>query len=286
MSIKVIQERLLSYQTANSLEEQNALKEITQEIALSALARAEFFKIGVLQGGTCLRIFHGLNRFSEDLDFSLQNPSQNFAWGTYLRKLQTELEIYGYNIQIQDRFALHNNVKIGFLKDDSIGKVLTIRHSQIQATLKIKLEIDTNPPIGGTFEQRYLEFPVTVPVLCDDLPSLFAGKSHALLCRKWEKGRDWYDFDWYVANRVKPNFPLLTNTIQQFGPWKNQGLQVTLKWYLQQIQEKIRSTDWNKQRQDVARFLKHQNLDLLKQWNAKFFLERADRLANYLRHNP
>src|ERR1700733_7182181 len=103
MSIEIIQQRLNSYKPINELEEQNALKEITQEIALSGLSRAGFFKEAVFQGGTCLRIFYGLNRFSEDLDFALLETKKTFKWISYLKSLQTELEAYGYTIQIDDR---------------------------------------------------------------------------------------------------------------------------------------------------------------------------------------
>ena len=193
MSVKLIQDRLSRYQSRNQLEEENAIKEITQEVALSGLSRAGFFKIAAFQGGTCLRILYGLNRFSEDLDFVLNQPDQTFDWTPYLKSLKTELEAYGYQLQIQDRSNAENAIKVGFLKDDSIGKVLFLSHRNQQglaSSIKIKLEIDTNPPGGSTVEQKYIDFPVTVPILAHDSSSLFSGKSHALLCRSWEKGRD------------------------------------------------------------------------------------------------
>ncbi len=284
MSMTLIQERLNSYQARNELEEHNALKEITQELALTGLSRAGFFKKAAFQSGACLRIFYGVNRFSEDLDFALMHPDGSFRWDSYLKSLQSELEAFGYHIQIEDRSSLKNAVKVGFLKDNSIGKMLTLHSlsSGIAKTIKIKLEIDTHPPAGARFEQKYVDFPVTVPILIHDMPSLFAGKSHALLCREWEKGRDWYDFNWYVSRKSSVNFEFLTNAIEQMGPWKGRKIKVDKNWYIQAMREKIKKIDWKKQKNDVARFLKKQDLDLLELWSTDFFLQRLKVLEDIL----
>jgi hypothetical protein len=276
MSVKLVQERLKSYDPKNQLEEENALKEITQEIALSGLSRAGFFKVGAFHGGTCLRIFYGLSRFSEDLDFSLRKHNPYFDWQPYLKSLHGELEAYGYQLVIQDQSDASNLVRVGFLKDDSIGKVLVLKHRNrgTPRSIKIKLEIDVHPPDGVIVEQRYLDFPVTVPVLTHDLSTLFAGKIHALLCRPWEKGRDWFDFLWYVGKKISPNFTYLTHAVNQLGPWQAQGVQVNQDWLKQGLTAKIRATDWEKQKKDIARFLKQKDLDLLNHWGVDFFLGR------------
>lgn len=283
MSIKIIQDRLQVYQPRNQLETENAITEITQEIALSGLARAGFFKNGIFLGGTSLRILYGLNRFSEDLDFSLTQPNPDFEWQPYLKSLQSELEAYGYQIQIQDRSS-ENAVKSVFIKDHSIGKLLILQHKKtgIPKSIKIKFEIDTNPPLGGTVEQKYIDFPLTVPVVVHDLPSLFAGKSHALLCRNWEKGRDWYDFVWYVSRKIKPNFKLLSNALEQNGPWKEQGIRVTPQWYLETLRKKVIQVNWNQMKQDVVRFLKQSDQDLVNTWEQGFFLDRVKKMEDYL----
>jgi predicted nucleotidyltransferase component of viral defense system len=325
MTIKLIQQRINSYQAKSHLEEENAIKEITQEIALSGLSRAGFFKTAVFQGGTALRILHGLNRFSEDLDFSLQKPNPSFDWKPYLKSLETELVTYGYQFEIQDRSSTDSNVKAVFLKDNSLGKILLLKHQNpgTPKSIQIKLEVDINPPLGGKIEQRYIEFPVTVPVVIHDLPSLFAGKSHALLCRNWEKGRDWYDFIWYVGKKVVPNFALLSNAIRQMGPWKDkeikelppkggrflagkesvickgsldlplkgedcasQPVQITPQWYIEKMRSKIASIDWEQNKKDISRFLKPSDLYLLKTWNQAFFLNRMELLENYLLSAP
>jgi len=289
MSIKIIQSKLEQFQAQTPQEEQNALKEITQEVALSGLSRAGFFKKASFQGGTCLRIFYGLARFSEDLDFALHTGDKAFDWMPYLQSLKTELESYGYQIQVQDRSTPENAVKAGFLKDDSIGKILVLKqHSPMgmnksNKPLKIKLEIDTNPPAGAVSEQKYTDFPVTVPVLVHDLPSLFAGKSHALLCRGWEKGRDWFDFNWYVGRKIELNYELLSKALNQVGPWKGQGILVTKRWYINNMRDKINSIQWEKQKQDISRFLKQRDLANLNLWSTEFFLNRLQSLEENLK---
>lgn len=278
MSIKIIQDKLDQYKPQTQLDEENALKEIAQEIALSALSRSGFFKVAAFQGGTCLRILYGLNRFSEDLDFALHEPNPSFKWSPYAKNLQAELETYGFQFTIQDRDK-DKTVKNIFLKSDSIGNILHLNYrDQInRRPIKIKLEIDTNPPLGAKIDQKYIDFPVTVPVVCHDIPSLFAGKSHALLCREIAKGRDWYDFSWYAGRKTSINFDFLSNALEQFGPWKGQKIKVNKKWYYENLSTKIKKTDWTQQQKDLERFLKPKDLELLQQeWSEKFFLKRLE----------
>jgi hypothetical protein len=284
VSVKVIQDRLEQYGPRSRQEAENALKEITQEIALSGLARAGLFKKAALQGGTCLRIYYGLRRFSEDLDFALKAPDLDFDMKPYLASLRVELAAYGYQLEVSDRSTPGAAVKAAFLKDDSLGKLLLFRHraAGTPRAVKIKLEVDANPPAGAVVEQKHLEFPVTVPVACHDLPSLFAGKAHALLCRSWEKGRDWYDFDWYVGRRAQINYALLSSALDQQGPWKGRGVRAGKRWFLRELRARIKSAGWEKHKRDIARFLRESDLDLIEPWSTKFFLERARVLEGYL----
>src|SRR5580704_4723863 len=200
MSVEIVQQRLLGYDCKTVLDQENALKEIAQEIALMALSRAGFYKIAAFQGGTCLRILYGLERFSEDLDFVLEKPDKNFNWETYIKNMREEFNAYGYSLDIINRTKLDKVIKTAFLKADSSGGMLIIKDSRShRPKLQIKLEIDTNPPDGSRYELKYLDFPLAYSVQSQDLPSLFASKNHALLCRDYIKGRDWYDFSWYVA---------------------------------------------------------------------------------------
>lgn len=283
MSVELIQERLLSYQSQTLQEQENALKEIAQEIALMALHRSDFFKIAAFQGGTCLRILYGLNRFSEDLDFVLEQPNLNFNWSTYINTMQEEFLTYGYALEIKTRNELEKPVKVAFLKTNSVGGLLLLKNYRTnQPKLKIKLEIDTTPPLGSHFQLNYLDFPLPYSIRTQDLPSLFAGKCHALLCRDYVKGRDWYDFIWYVAKNTKINFELLQNALNQINPWQKTFIQITPEWFLNALSTKINSVDWNAAKQDVAKFLKPKETETLSLWSVDFFQSRLEKLASYL----
>lgn len=282
MSIKMIQDRLDSYGCRSALEEEQALREITQEIALAALGRTDFFQKAAFQGGTCLRIFHGVNRFSEDLDFALQQPQTTFAIAPYLEGLAKELTAYSYGLEIDDRSKADRAVRTAFVKDDSLGNLLTLNYKPATGPLqklRIKLEVDTNPPAGAGLETKYLDFPFPSAVSVHDLPSLFAGKLHALLCREYLKGRDWYDFIWYTARKISANYVLLSSALDQMGPWKGQGLQVDRGWCLQQIRSRIESSDFKHVREDVRRFVKLNEQPSLELWSREFFLAQAEKLA-------
>ncbi len=283
MTIKIIQEKLDSYQCRSVQEEENALREITQEIVLAGLSRAAFFKAAAFQGGTCLRVLYSLERFSEDLDFVLQKPSSKFSFEPYFKNLRLECEAYGFKFETVDRSAADLAVKKGFIKDDSIGKILIFKHLKINRSTKkinIKIEVDTNPPQGSYFETRFLDFPFPFPVTTQDLPSLFAGKNHALLCREYVKGRDWYDFLWYASRKTPVNFELLSSALDQQGPWAKQGLKTDRTWYLEQMEKKIRSIDWEAVKRDISRFLKSPQLETLKFWSQDFFLSFLEKLQN------
>ena len=283
MSIDVIQNRLLTYQSQTILEQEHALKEITQEIALLALARAGFFRVAAFQGGTCLRILYGLERFSEDLDFVLEKPDHQFNWTTYLNTMRDEFNAYGFTLEINDKRKLDRAIQTAFLKADSVGGLLVIKDIRTQHTkLKIKLEIDTNPPDSSTYELKYLDFPLPYSIKTQDLSSLFASKIHALLCRPYVKGRDWYDFIWYVARKTPINFALLSHAINQAGPWQGHNIIVNSTWFLNELKTKIESIDWRAAKKDVARFLRARELTTLELWSKDFFLSRAEKLEQYL----
>ena len=182
MSVKMIQDRLDGYRCRSSLEEEQSLREITQEILLAAMGRTDFFQKAGFQGGTCLRIFHGLNRFSEDLDFALQERNPSFNLRPYLDILEKELTAYGCELEMDDRSKVGQAVRKAFVKDDSLGSLLKLNFKPASGPMRkmrIKLEVDTNPPEGATFETKYLDFPFPSVVCVFDLPSLYAGKLHA-----------------------------------------------------------------------------------------------------------
>lgn len=284
MSNTIIQSRLLSYQCQTILEQENALKEIAQEIALLALSRANFFRIAVFQGGTCLRIFYGLERFSEDLDFVLKEKlTENFKWDNYVQHMQEEFIAHGFTLEVQPRQKLEGAVQTAFLKANSTGGILILKDQRSnKPKLRIKLEIDTDPPAYSEFELKYLDFPLPFSIQTQNLPSLFSGKCHALLCREYVKGRDWYDFSWYITRKTAINFPLLQEAINQVGPWVKQNIAVDKDWLCAQLDQKINEIDWREAKQDVAQFLKPKDWSVLELWSKDFFQSRLDKLRNYL----
>jgi predicted nucleotidyltransferase component of viral defense system len=283
MSVEIVQQRILEYDCKTVLDQENALKEIAQEIALMALSRVGFFRIAAFQGGTCLRILYGLERFSEDLDFVLEKPDRKFDWEIYIKNMRDEFNAYGYSLDVINKTKLDKVVQTVFLKENSQGGILLIKDTRSnRPKLQIKLEIDTNPPAGSLFELKYLDFPLPYSVQSQNLASLFASKSHALLCRDYTKGRDWYDFIWYVARKTSINFSLLNKAIAQTGPWSGREISVTQEWLLQNLRIKIKNTDWKMAKKDVERFLRRRELLSLDVWSEEFFLSRVDKMAEYL----
>jgi len=282
MSVKMIQDRLNGYNCRSSLEEEQSLREITQEILLAALGRTDFFQKAGFQGGSCLRIFHGLNRFSEDLDFALQERNPSFNLRPYLDVLEKELAAYGFDLEMDDRSKVGQTVRKAFVKDDSLGKLLQLNFRPISGPMRkmrIKVEVDTNPPEHATFETRHMDFPFLSAVCVFDLSSLFAGKLHALLCREYLKGRDWYDFVWYTARRTPANYALLSSALDQTGLWKGKNVKADRAWCLEQLQGRIKAIDWKQAREDVRRFIKSNEQPSLELWNAEFFQTQATKLA-------
>ncbi|TVQ22151.1 MAG: nucleotidyl transferase AbiEii/AbiGii toxin family protein [Spirochaetaceae bacterium] len=281
MSIRMIQERLLSYSCGSEQEEELALREITQEVILVALSRNGFFGHAMFQGGTCLRIFHGLNRFSEDLDFVLEEPAHDFRLTPFLNGIGSELEAYGYHLEIKDRSSSESTVKKAFIKDDSLGNVLQLSFASRRGPrkkIRVKLEVDTNPPSGSRSELRYHDFPFVASVVVQDRPSLFAGKLHALLCREYVKGRDWYDFLWYTAQRSEINYELLLSALEQTGPWRGEDLQINVKWLRNELAAVIKRINWRATADDVRPFVPDSEQPSLDLWNEDLFLSQLSKV--------
>ena len=279
--IELIQERLASYNAANQLEEEYAVKEILQDIALYGLWRAGFFDIAAFQGGTCLRIVHGMGRFSEDIDFILKQPDPDFSWPVYLQGMVQCFEEFGLKSEILDKSRMDQRIKKAQIKDNSICHQLNLSFFRENPARKqtIKLEIDVDPPENSGFAYRYLDFPLDFEVCHQDLNCNFSLKIHALLCRPYVKGRDWYDFNWYVKQRVKPNLAHLQAALLQWGPWAGQEIQIDLKWLKQKLTEKIGRIDWQDAAMDVERFLRLQEQHSLKLWSVAFFLHKVEQLG-------
>lgn len=277
----VLTQKIQEYAPATAIEQENVLQEIMQHFVLNSLSRSGFFKDAAFQGGTFLRIIHKLNRFSEDLDFVLKKPAETFQWERHLNRVVADCTQEGIHFELLDKSSTTSAVKKAFLKTDSVGKLLLLDlpHSRYsEQKLKIKLEIDVNPPEGSAFETHYLAFPVMAALTTQDMPSAFASKTHALLCRSYTKGRDWYDFLWYVNRNIRPNLDLLTNAVNQVGPWQEQTIDATPQWLIEQLRERILTIDWTSAKKDVQRFIKANEQESLKLWNADLFLYHADKL--------
>ena len=277
--IDLIKKRLAEYKVT-LVEEENALKEIVQEVMLFALWRADFFEVAAFQGGTSLRILHGLSRFSEDMDFILLEPNVEFSWQPYLESLVETCQEFGIEPEAIDKARMDQRVKKALIKDTSIANQLDLSFmDELNGRkLKIKLEIDCNPPLGSGFEYSYLDFPVDFEICHQDVQSNFALKIHALLCRTYLKGRDWYDFNWYIAQGVEPNLLLLQNALVQYGPWQGQALNVDQVWLVNSLSEKISSIEWKDAAADVERFLKPVEQKSLSLWSERFFVSKLERL--------
>ena len=278
--IELIQQRLDSYKASNPIEEEQATKEILQEVALYSLWRAGFFEVAAFQGGTSLRILHKLPRFSEDLDFILKEPDPNFEWSGYLDRLLAGLQEFGLQSEALDKSHMDQRVKKALLKDNSICNQLDLSfyRGQPGQKLNIKLEIDVNPPDESGFEFSYLDFPLDFEVCHQDLGSNFSLKIHALLCRPYLKGRDWYDFNWYVKQNIQPNLPHLQAALYQYGPWEGQAIDIDAEWLERTLLEKVADIDWNEAIQDVERFLNIAEKESLKLWSNRFFTGKVESL--------
>ena len=211
----MIKEWLEHYQPKNRIEAESALREIMQDVALAGLNRSGFFEKAAFYGGTALRIFHGLDRYSEDLDFSLLAANKSFSLEPFFEGMLQEFEAVGMKVSVQEKAKTKtSNIDSAFLKTETIWKELVLEKMipqlglDLSPRIKIKIEVDTNPPLGFDTEEKLLLRPYSFYVKCFTLPHLFAGKMHALLFRQWKqrvKGRDWYDLEWYIKKGVPLN---------------------------------------------------------------------------------
>lgn len=280
--IDIIRDKLRRYEASNALEEENAVKEILQEIALYALWRGDFFDVALFQGGTSLRILHGLPRFSEDLDFLLRKPDPDFDWSPYLKVLVEVFEQFGLKLDALPKAKMESAIRQALLKNDSLASQLDLSFAGPgkPRTIRIKLEIDVNPPAGSGEDTTYLDFPTDHEVHHQDLPSNFALKIHALLCRGFLKGRDWYDFSWYVSKGTPPNLQLLRTALIQAGPWAgDESIAVDMSWLKQVLGDTIARIDWKAAAEDVRRFLRPTEAKSLELWSERFFLAKCERLV-------
>lgn len=263
----------------------HALKEVIQEITLFALSKTDFFHVASFYGGSALRIFHGLNRFSEDLDFSLDVPDLSFDLGKYFTALETTFRSYGLSFQIKTKEKTTESfIRSAFLKGNTHEHLLLIEprpglidHIQKSELIQIKLEIDTSPPPLARYEFLYGLEPQPYRVRLYDPSSLMAGKIHAVLCRHWKnrvKGRDLYDYLFFLSRGTKVNLPHLKMRLIESKRWKMQE-EFTLADAKRLLKDRFSSLDYDLAKDDVINYITDSSeLDL---WSAEFFQSITDR---------
>lgn len=270
-----------NYQPRSSKDYENAVREIVQEIALLGLWRTSFYQHAAFYGGSALRIFHGLQRFSEDLDFSLLKPEQNFSLKHHLGAIAEELTAWGFEFRAEViEKTKPSFIESAFLKGGTMINLLQIGAPPEIASrlpkgqlLRIKLEVDLNPPTGATTETLARLLPTPHQVRVYDLPSLFAGKLHAVLCRNWKsrvKGRDFYDFLWYVSRRIPLNIAHLEARMRQSKDWPLE-MPLDAKGLSTMLGERFATVNFDQAKDDIAPFLKDSRELIL--WSAGFFAE-------------
>lgn len=269
MNNEIFNQMLSAYDLTTEQQKRNATFEVNQQIILAGLYNGGFFNEAAFYGGTCLRIFHGLQRFSEDMDFSLLAPNSRFDFTQYFQPIVNQFAMVGRKVEIKKKDKKNfGKVESAFLKDNTDVYDITF---QTEKSIKIKIEVDTQPPLKFNTEQKLLLLPQSFMTRCFTLPDLFAGKMHALVYRVWKnrvKGRDWYDFEWYVRHNIPLDFPHLQERALQF----NQE-EITRESFFEKLNNRLSTADTNQVKADVLPFIRNpKELDI---WSNDYFLQLA-----------
>ncbi len=263
----IFERMLAAHDTSTDTAKRNATYEVMQQVALAGLQRGGFFEKAAFYGGTCLRIFHGLGRYSEDMDFTLLKEDPMFNIENYFPAILSEFKSLGREVVISRKEKRKlSKVESAFLKDNTLVYNLAF---QTEKSLKIKIEVDTQPPLGFRTEQKLLLQPYSFMTRCVSLPDLFAGKMHALVFRQWGqrvKGRDWYDFEWYVRNGIPLDFDHFRQRALNFN-----GKDLNKEDFLKLLTERLSTVDIKAVKHDVAPFIKNpQELEI---WSNDYFVQ-------------
>lgn len=274
-----VKQMLKKYPCHSQQDYINAIKEIFQEIALLGLWRAKFFEKATFYGGSALRILYGLDRFSEDLDFSLLKKNKNFNLAPYNQAIKKELAAFGFEAAVQTKVKkIKSNIESAFIKAESKKQLITIEapgdiikgvHSM--QVIKIKMEVDVNPPGLFNTETKFLLQPIPFSIKSFTEPDLMAGKIHALLCRPWVvriKGRDWYDFVWYLSRNTPVNLVHLKERLIQSHAWKRED-RLSREELIRLLTQKIHETDFKQAREDILPFIRDRAT--VEVWSVDFF---------------
>lgn len=281
-------EMLKNYDTTTMTNRKNALKEVIQEIVLCGLSRAGFFSDVAFYGGTALRIFHGLDRFSEDLDFSLLHTDNRFDLSEYLPILENEMHSFGLVIEVSEKQkSTASDIQSAFVKANTKQQLSFFFEDQNSSCIhpdekiRIRFEVDTNPPDYAGFEHRYRLLPYPYEVQLYDRPSLLAGKIHAVLARSWKsrvKGRDLYDFVFYLQHNTPLNLRHLKARLIQTGHLKTSDT-FNIEDLRERLIEHFDQLDYENAKQDVIPFIK--DTRVLEIWSSNFFKDITTNLLVY-----
>lgn len=276
----ILKNMLDKYDIKNNEDEINAMKEIIQEIVICGLSRGGFFNEAAFYGGTALRIFYGLNRFSEDLDFALLEPNKNFDLSKYFSFVEKEVLAYGLNLKIEAKEKTKDsNILSAFLKGDTKEHIFiffpneNMKNTTSLKNIKIKFEVDVNPPSGVTYEFKYKLLPSPHQVRLYDESSQFAGKIHAILCRNWNyrtKGRDLYDYVFYLSKEIKVNLKLVKSKLIESKVIKENS-EFNINILKELLSNKFKEINYTDAKEDVMAFI--EDKDSLNLWNSEFFIE-------------
>lgn len=282
----ILKQMLDEHSINNDLDRRNALKEVIQEIVLCGLSRANFFSEAAFYGGTALRIFYGLDRFSEDLDFSLFEVNPNFSFEKYIPGLSNELNSYGLNLEIQIKEKVNDSsIKSAFIKGNTKELILKFfadealkRNLGNGELVRIKFEVDTRRPSFAEVEHKFKQLPIPYEVAIYNMPSLFAGKVHAVLCRSWKnriKGRDLYDFAFYISKKTPINLVHLNARLID-SAYLSPNESLTLNDLKQKLIQHFEGIDFNLAKEDVINFLRYPSkIDV---WSKEYFISLVEEL--------
>lgn len=251
-----------------------------QELTLIGLWRAKFFEHAAFYGGTALRILYGLDRFSEDLDFTVTTPGIKFSWDHYAKAVIDELNSYGFKVDITEKNKNHHSaIQSAFLKTNTIESLIQIGTSKENlqgfhsgALIRIKVEIDTDPPPGLHYEQLYTKHPFSRPIRVVTKPDLFASKMQAALYRAWKKrvkGRDWWDIIWFIRQDTSINLKHLADCMYRGGQL-DKNIELDRDKLIEIFAARVKELDIVAAKNDVRPFIKDKTL--LDEWSEDFFM--------------
>jgi predicted nucleotidyltransferase component of viral defense system len=275
----IIQQMINKYHPKTIEDKKHAIKEVLQEVVLAGLSKTDFFYHAAFYGGTALRIFYGMDRFSEDLDFSLLVTDDAFDMSKYFKPISDVLNSLGLNFEVSKKDkALNSNIDSAFIKGNTKETLITIYPSSSDSNLIIhnekiiiKFEVDVNPPLYANSEIKFRLLPFPYQVRVYDESSLFAGKIHAVIARSWKnriKGRDLYDYVYYLSLETKVNLKHLESRLKQTITI-DENIKLTRDVLIDILEKRFNQIDYDIAKSDVKPFIKDQSsLDL---WSREFF---------------